>query len=123
MGDGGRGGGRKWTGSLSQRARASRGLPPAVVKISSYSHSAGAVWDRVNYVGRDGELEVEGPNGEKLDQVQLEQRVEGLEWETEIGEGRQLSYERGGEFSGRRGRGEGDRGRPAIFPRGVCREP
>ena len=83
-GAGGGRGGRKWTGSLSQRARASRGLPQAVVKISSYSHSAGAVWDRVNYVGRDGEIEVEGPGGETLDQVQLEQRVEG--WSAETGE-------------------------------------
>ena len=84
-------GGRKWTGSLSQRVKASRGLPPAVVKISSYSHSAGAVWDRVNYIGRDGELEVEGPNGEKLGQLELEQRVEGWSAETRNREGRQLS--------------------------------
>ena len=77
-------GGRKWTGSLSQRARASRGLPQAIVKISSYSHSAGAVWDRVNYVARDGELEVETATGETLDQVQLEQRVE--EWSGDAGD-------------------------------------
>ena len=84
-------GGRKWTGSLGQRARASRGLPQAVVKISSYSHSAGAVWDRVNYVGRDGELEVEAPTGETLTQAELEERVEG--WSAETGDraGRQLS--------------------------------
>ena len=74
---------RQWTGSLGQRARASRGLPQAVVKISSYSHSAGAVWDRVNYVGRDGELEVETPTGEQLTQAELEERVEG--WRTETG--------------------------------------
>ena len=74
---------RKWTGSLRQRARASRGLPQAVVKISSYSHSAGAVWDRVNYIARDGELEVETPHGEKLTQAELEERVEG--WRTETG--------------------------------------
>ena len=82
---------RQWTGSLGQRARASRGLPQAVVKISSYSHSAGAVWDRVNYVGRDGELEVETATGETLDQVQLAQRVEG--WSAETGDRtrRQLS--------------------------------
>ena len=84
-------GGRKWTGSLSQRARASRGLPQAVVKISSYSHSAGAVWDRVNYVGRDGELAVETANGETLDQVQLEQMVEDWSEETEKRTRRQLS--------------------------------
>ena len=80
-------GGRKWTGSLGQRARASRGLPPAVIKISSFSHSAGAVWDRVNYVGRDGELEVETPDGEKLTQAELEERVE--DWSTEAGKGRE----------------------------------
>ena len=74
---------RQWTGSLGQRARASRGLPQAVVKISSYSHSAGAVWDRVNYIARDGELEVETPHGEKLTQAELEERVEG--WRTETG--------------------------------------
>ena len=84
-------GGRRWTGSLSQRARASRGLPQAVVKISSYSHSAGAVWDRVNYVARDGELEVETANGETLDQVQLEQMVEDWSEETEERGRRQIS--------------------------------
>ena len=84
-------GGRKWTGSLGQRARASRGLPQAVVKISSYSHSAGAVWDRVNYVARDGELEVETANGETLDQVQLEQMVEDWSEETEERTRRQIS--------------------------------
>ena len=81
----------RWTGSLGQRARASRGLPQAVVKISSYSHSAGAVWDRVNYVGRDGELEVETANGETLDQVQLEQMVEDWSEETEKRTRRQIS--------------------------------
>ena len=84
-------GGRRWTGSLRQRARASRGLPQAVVKISSYSHSAGAVWDRVNYVGRDGELAVETANGETLDQVQLEQMVEDWSEETEKRTRRQIS--------------------------------
>ena len=77
-------GGRTWSGTLDQRARASRRLPQAVVKISSYSHSAGAVWDRVNYVGRDGELEVETANGELLDQVEVEHMVE--RWSGETGE-------------------------------------
>ena len=84
-------GGRKWTGSLSQRARASRGLPQAVVKISSYSHGGAAVWDRVNYVARDGELEVETANGETLDQVQLEQMVEDWSGETEERTKRQIA--------------------------------
>ena len=77
----GLGGGRGWKGSVSQRVRAARGLPPAMLKISSYSHNSGAVWDRVNYVARDGELEVEAPDGEKLDQVALEQMV--ADWSDE----------------------------------------
>ena len=71
---------RAWTGSLPQRVRASRRLPQAVFKISSYSRSGGAVWDRVNYISREGELEVEDANGEKVaDLVELEQMVD--DWE------------------------------------------
>ena len=55
-----------------------------MIKISSYSHNSGAVWDRVNYVARDGELEVEAPDGEKLDQVALEQMV--ADWSAGEGE-------------------------------------
>ena len=71
---------RRWTGSLPQRVRASRRLPQAVFKISSYSRSGGAVWDRVQYISREGELEVEDPNGEQVaDLVELEQMVD--DWE------------------------------------------
>ena len=56
-----------------------------MLKISSYSHNSGAVWDRVNYVARDGELEVEAPDGEKLDQVALEQLV--ADWSDEEARG------------------------------------
>ena len=71
---------RRWSGSLSQRVRASRRLPQAVFKISSYSHSGGVVWDRVQYVSRNGELEVEDEDGKKLeDLVELEAMVE--KWE------------------------------------------
>ena len=76
---------RRWRGSLPQRIRASKKLPQAVFKISSYSHSAGAVWDRVNYVARDGELEVEAQDGEALDQGELETMVD--KWEARAGEG------------------------------------
>ena len=76
---------RRWRGSLPQRIRASKKLPQAVFKISSYSHSAGAVWDRVNYVARDGELEVEAQDGEALDHVELEAMVD--KWEARAGEG------------------------------------
>ena len=83
-------GGRRWTGSLRQRARASQGLPQAVFKISSYSHSAGAVWDRVNYVSREGEIEVEGPNGEQRDQAQLAEMVD--DWDALTGERARRQY-------------------------------
>ena len=74
---------RRWRGSLPQRIRASKKLPQAVFKISSYSHTAGAVWDRVNYVARDGELAVEAQDGEALDHVELEAMVD--KWEGEAG--------------------------------------
>ena len=71
---------QRWTGSLRQWVRAARRLPQAVFKISSYNHSAAAVWDRVQYISREGELEVEDPNGEKVaDVVELEQMVD--DWE------------------------------------------
>lgn len=72
---------RQWTGSLGQRARASRGLPQAVFKITSYNRSGRTVWDRVHYVSRAGELEAEGPNGERLDQGGLAHLVD--EWREE----------------------------------------
>ena len=83
--------GRQWAGSLRQRARASRGLPQAVVKISSYSHSAGAVASRLEYIGREGELELEGPNGEVRAQAELEQTVAVWDADTEPGRGRRFA--------------------------------
>ena len=84
-------GGRQWAGSLGQRARASRGLPQAVFKISSYSHSAGAVASRLEYIGRAGELELEGPTGKLLDQAALEQTVAVWDGDTEPGRGRRFA--------------------------------
>ena len=84
-------GGRQWAGSLGQRARASRGLPQAVVKISSYSHSAGAVASRLAYIGREGELELEGPSGKLLDEAELEQTVAVWDADTEPGRGRRFA--------------------------------
>ena len=84
-------GGRQWAGSLGQRARASRGLPQAVVKISSYSHSAGAVASRLAYIGREGELELEGPTGKLLDEAELAQTVAVWDADTEPGRGRRFA--------------------------------
>ena len=75
---------RRWSGSLPQRVRASRRLPQAVFKISSYSHSGGAVWDRLTYVSREGELALEDEDGQKLeDLVELEAMVD--KWEEDKG--------------------------------------
>lgn len=92
------------SGSLSQRVRASRRLPQAVFKISSYSHSGGAVWDRVQYVSREGELEDEA--GKKLeDLVELEAMVE--KWEEHKGVPyRAHRHGRSRELPGRRRPGE-----------------
>ena len=84
-------GGRQWAGSLGQRARASRGLPQAVVKISSYSHSAGAVASRLAYIGREGELELEGPSGKLLAEAELAQTVAVWDADTEPGRGRRFA--------------------------------
>ena len=82
---------RRWTGTSGQRARAAGGLPQAVFKITSYNHSPAAVWDRLHYITRAGELEAEGPNGEVLDQEVLNQVVGGWDRETEEGKGRRLA--------------------------------
>ena len=82
--------GRKWTGTLRQRAQASRRLPQAVFKISSYSRSGGAVMGRFQYITRAGEVEAEGPHGARLDQAQLARRVD--EWSEEAEARRTRQY-------------------------------
>ena len=84
-------GGRKWAGNVGQRVKASGGLPQAVFKISSYSHSAGGVVSRLAYIGREGELELEGPTGQLLDQDGLEHMVDVWDADTEPGRGRRFA--------------------------------
>ena len=72
---------RRWTGTAGQRARASRRLPQAVFKITSYSRSGGAVHGRFAYITRADEAEAEGPNGDRLDQAALAARA--AEWSEE----------------------------------------
>lgn len=82
----GGGRGRGWRGTTGQRAAAARGLPAAVFKVTSYSHSAAAVWSRFEYISREEELAVEGPNGEKLELEELEEILE--KWVRDGEEGR-----------------------------------
>ena len=71
--------GQRWRWPSSRvprvpRPQAGKRVSPVIFKISSYAHSGGAVWDRLNYVARDGELAVEGPNRERIeDLVEIEQ--------------------------------------------------
>ena len=82
---------RQWTGTVGQRAHASRRLPQAVFKISSYSHSGGAVLGRVQYITREGEVEAEGPNGERLGQAELAHIVDVWSREAAVGRGRRVA--------------------------------
>ena len=68
----------RWTGRRAPRAprpKADKRVPPALFKISSYAHSSGAVWDRVNYVSRDGEQAIEGPNREGIESLVEIERI------------------------------------------------
>ncbi len=80
--------GRRWTGSVGQRSRAAQGFPPAVFKISSYSHSARAVRGRFQYISRDGEVEAEGPDGMLRGREELDGLADFWEGMTEEGRGR-----------------------------------
>ena len=81
--------GRRWFRPHSRQSGKRRPPPPAgtrapkaVFKISSYSHSGGALWDRANYIARDGEVAVEGPHGEVFERLsEVEQFV--AEWSTD----------------------------------------
>ena len=66
---------RRWTGTAAQRASAASGAPPAIFKISSYSHRAGAVSGRFHYISREGEVELEGRDGDRLGLEALEARA------------------------------------------------
>ena len=76
--------GRRWfrPGHRQPQPQANTRLPKAVFKISSYSHSGGALWDRATYIARDGELTVEGPHEERFESLsEVEQFV--AEWSTD----------------------------------------
>tara|TARA_R110002126_G_scaffold237370_1_gene380890 strand:+ start:364 stop:1566 length:1203 start_codon:yes stop_codon:yes gene_type:complete len=55
-----------WKGSISDRLKVARGLPQAVIKITSHSHGKSAVHRRLDYISREGELMIETETGERL---------------------------------------------------------
>ena len=74
-----------WGGTTRHRLATAQGRPNAVFKISSYSHSGGAVMGRLTYIEREGELELEGPNGDVIKQAELGELV--ADWSAEAGGG------------------------------------
>tara|TARA_R110002124_G_scaffold278874_1_gene451106 strand:- start:13677 stop:14891 length:1215 start_codon:yes stop_codon:yes gene_type:complete len=55
-----------WQGSISDRLKVARGVPQAVVKITSHSYGKGAVKRRLDYISREGEIMIETETGERL---------------------------------------------------------
>lgn len=65
--------------------RATRNLPQAVMKISSYSKGASRAGAHLAYISRNGELELESPQGEKLrDHGDIKERLD--EWAMDFGD-------------------------------------
>ena len=74
-----------WRGTTRQRLATAEGRPNAVFKISSYSHSGGAALNRLTYIEREGEIELEGPNGDVIKPAELGQLV--ADWSADAGGG------------------------------------
>jgi hypothetical protein len=51
---------------LMERLRAARGVKQAVVKVASYAHGMGRVQGMVDYISRQGKLELETESGERI---------------------------------------------------------
>ncbi|WP_020211045.1 relaxase/mobilization nuclease domain-containing protein [Gilvimarinus chinensis] len=70
-------------GGVKRAARASQNLPQAVVKVSSFSHGQGRAGAHLSYISRNGDLSVEDPQGNKLqDAEELKERME--EWASDF---------------------------------------
>ena len=74
-----------WGGTTRHRLATAEGRPNAVFKISSYSHSGGAALNRLTYIEREGEIELEGPNGDVIKPDELGQLV--ADWSADAGGG------------------------------------
>lgn len=57
-------------------------LPQAVFKITSWAHDAESVGNTLSYVSREGELEMEDPQGALLDAEEVKERL--AEWELDF---------------------------------------
>jgi len=57
-------------------------LPQAVFKITSWAHDAESVMSTLSYVSREGDLELEDPQGALLNAEEVKERL--VEWETDF---------------------------------------
>jgi len=65
------------TSVLKNAYRASQNLPQAVLKVSSYSHGQGRAGAHLSYIARNGDLEVEDPQGNHLqDPEEFKERMD-----------------------------------------------
>ena len=61
---------RAWKGNLSDRSRVAKGMPQAVLKITSYGRGLADAKKLTRYIGEQGETEVETDDGSILDTVE-----------------------------------------------------
>ena len=61
---------RAWKGSLSDRSRVAKGMPQAVLKITSYGRGLADAKKLTRYIGEQGETQVETDDGSILDTVE-----------------------------------------------------
>ena len=61
---------RAWKGSLSDRSRVAKGMPQAVLKITSYGRGLKDAKKLTRYIGEQGETQVETDDGSILDTVE-----------------------------------------------------
>lgn len=62
--------GRAWKGKLADRVRVARGMPQAVLKITSFGRGLGEAKKLTRYIGEQGETKVETDDGSILDTVE-----------------------------------------------------
>ena len=60
---------------LAERLRSARRIPQAVVKITSFAHGAKKVRELMQYISRDGKLELESDSGASIANVEQQRQL------------------------------------------------
>ena len=66
------------TDALKRAYRIAQRHPQAVLKVISWAHDAKSVGDTLSYISREGDLELEDPQGNKLNAEEVKERL--AEW-------------------------------------------